>query len=140
MSSLTLLVQKSYVRPYFFMKFILLFLRHLGSISPTFHAWLFCTKVLRKAFLCLKYRLNFFGTKKLAQMCLQNVGEIDHSRKTLLSQYYFSCGIFLIFLVYWFHQCIIYYSWWLLYQEAATFRHQNYHFELIRIYILYWQF
>jgi hypothetical protein len=31
----------------------------LGSISPTFYARLFCTKVSREAFLFLQLRLNF---------------------------------------------------------------------------------
>ncbi len=33
----------------------------LGSMSPAFYARLFLTKVLSKAFLCLKYRLNFWS-------------------------------------------------------------------------------
>jgi hypothetical protein len=39
------------------------------SISPTFYARLFCTKVLREAFLYLYFRLElFFGARLLAQM------------------------------------------------------------------------
>jgi hypothetical protein len=34
-----------------------------GSISSTFYTRLFSTKVSRKAFLCLKYRLNFLLTQ-----------------------------------------------------------------------------
>jgi hypothetical protein len=40
---------------------------------------LFCMKVLRKALLCLKYRLNFFWRKKIGA----NVGEMDHRLHSL---------------------------------------------------------
>jgi hypothetical protein len=42
------------------------FAQAVPRVNFTFYVWLF---VLRKAFLCLKYRLKFFGAKKLAQMC-----------------------------------------------------------------------
>ncbi len=40
-----------------------------GSISSTFYACLFCTKVLHKAFLCLQWRLNFLLVQEYWRNC-----------------------------------------------------------------------
>jgi hypothetical protein len=47
-----------------------LLLLQQGSISPTFYARLFCTKVLCNAFFCLKYGLNFFWHNETAANAL----------------------------------------------------------------------
>ncbi len=40
------------------------------SISPTFYAQIFCTKVSRKAFLCLHLRFELFGGKNIGANAL----------------------------------------------------------------------
>jgi hypothetical protein len=79
-----LLGEKPFLLPFFYsfakeQKAVSTISYFLGSISPTFYERLFHTKVARKAFLCVKIRLNFFWRKEIdADATLINVGEIDH--------------------------------------------------------------